>query len=378
MIVYGYGGNELTEYLGKKKDYNVTYDSLLNGVYVEGEMNDASSGEKQRFIDANIEAACLVYELDDYLSYDLETLVVDIFKNYGFDADDDDYMDDLVLKYENDSDVENALRDALEVCAGELFGDEDTMCYYMEEPYKLESSIELNDCASCVCREGNWACSSTCAEDTLYPSDVEDLSLTVLDDGRIKLRWDRAVDDTAVAGYQIHYGKSSVSKAGQTYDTHIDVGNVLTHYFTDLDEGTKYYFSVVAYDLEGSESLSWATEVSGVPTTKDTDPPDVISSESIDSTHVGVEFNEPIVLSTDPLRNFEIVSVDDSGLDLEISEVVLGENSDGIDDTYALLTTKAQENRKYTLTVSGVFDTEGNEIEVNSSMSVFEGTEELY
>ena len=83
-------------------------------------------------------------------------------------------------------------------------------------------------------------------------------------------------------------------------------------------------------------------------------------------------------MSTDPLRNFEIVSVDDSGLDLEISEVVLGENSDGIDDTYALLTTKAQENRKYTLTVSGVFDTEGNEIEVNSSMSVFEGTEELY
>ncbi|MDA1060334.1 MAG: S-layer homology domain-containing protein [bacterium] len=302
MLVYGYGGNELSEYLGEKQNYNVTYDTLMLGEYVEGIM------KKQ-----------------------MKT------------------SDDLA-----------------------------TACYYQQTPYALKQSVEINDCSSCVCTSSNWECTSTCTEDTLVPSDVDNLQLKTLDDGSIKLSWDKALDDIGIKGYQVHYGKSSVKDAGQDYDTYIDVANVLEYTFDKLTEGVKYYFSVIAYDSKGSESVSWATEVSGIPQKVDTQSPTILSTKSIDSTHVGITFSESVVLSADPTQNFEIVAVTESSVVLKILEVKAGSSTASLenasDTDYVILTTSEQEDRTYTITVSGVKDEAGNEIEVGSDMSILKGT----
>jgi hypothetical protein len=89
----------------------------------------ADKPEKERFIDATVEAACMVFEEGADLTdpnVDWETKTKDVFKKHGFPADDDAIMEEISAKYENDEEVQKAVEDALKVCAKELmeaFGD---------------------------------------------------------------------------------------------------------------------------------------------------------------------------------------------------------------------------------------------------------------
>ena len=87
--------------------------------------------------------------------------------------------------------------------------------------------------------------------------------------GQAVLQWDPPIVShyqSMVAGYKIYIGTSS-----RTYNLgSIDVGNVLTHTITNLEENTTiYYFAATWYDANGNEDLSgFSNEVSwsyGIP-----------------------------------------------------------------------------------------------------------------
>lgn len=76
--------------------------------------------EKERFSAATVEATCLVFQSKNIFDPTLETAAKKIYKNYGFNADDDAYMTTLTKKYENDEDIQKAITGALEQCAGDF------------------------------------------------------------------------------------------------------------------------------------------------------------------------------------------------------------------------------------------------------------------
>ncbi len=70
---------------------------------------------------------------------------------------------------------------------------------------------------------------------------------------QVTLAWD-ASDGSA--GYKIYHGTAS-----NNYTSVIDVGTNLTHTFTDLPDGSTYYFAATAYDASHLES-DYSTEIS--------------------------------------------------------------------------------------------------------------------
>lgn len=76
--------------------------------------------EKQAFIDATVEATCMIFEAENIFDPALEDAAKAIYENYGFDASDDVAMEALTTKYEEDEEVSAAIADALNKCAGDL------------------------------------------------------------------------------------------------------------------------------------------------------------------------------------------------------------------------------------------------------------------
>lgn len=66
------------------------------------------------------------------------------------------------------------------------------------------------------------------------------------------LTWDPVIAPT-LAGYRIYYGTTSGSYQ-QPRGQGISVGNVVTYKLLGLSSATRYYFSVVAVDSQGTES----------------------------------------------------------------------------------------------------------------------------
>jgi fibronectin type 3 domain-containing protein len=66
------------------------------------------------------------------------------------------------------------------------------------------------------------------------------------------LTWD-PVNAATLAGYRIYYGTASGSYQ-QARGQGISVGNVVTYKILGLSSATRYYFSVVAVDSQGTES----------------------------------------------------------------------------------------------------------------------------
>jgi hypothetical protein len=64
----------------------------------------------------------------------------------------------------------------------------------------------------------------------------------------VTLAWD-ANNDPDLDGYKVYYGSSSGN-----YSNSIDVGNVLEHTISGLQEGVTYYFAAKAYDTNDNES----------------------------------------------------------------------------------------------------------------------------
>lgn len=79
--------------------------------------------EKERFIDATVEAACMVFDEGVDLTdpdIDWETKTKEVFERHGFPANDDAKMEEIAGKYENDEEVRTAVEAALQDCAGDL------------------------------------------------------------------------------------------------------------------------------------------------------------------------------------------------------------------------------------------------------------------
>lgn len=80
----------------------------------------SAKSEKQRFTDATVEATCMVFEAGNINDPELETKAKAIYKDNGFDVDDEAAMQEIASKYQNDEDVQKAVQDALKECAGDL------------------------------------------------------------------------------------------------------------------------------------------------------------------------------------------------------------------------------------------------------------------
>jgi hypothetical protein len=86
----------------------------------------------------------------------------------------------------------------------------------------------------------------------------------------VTLAWDPVVD-LDLAGYKLYYGTSR-----RSYDQIVDVRNFTTNTVDTLQEGTTYFFAVVAYNTVGLES-DYSNEVSYTPP-----PPGVPTILSVD------------------------------------------------------------------------------------------------
>lgn len=105
----------------------------------------------------------------------------------------------------------------------------------------------------------------------------------------------------------------------------------------------------------------------------DTSGPEVVKVEAVDETHILVNFNETIVLSIDPSKNFMITTSDNPSRELIVLGVKLGVNLEGKTDAAAVITTGPQEDMKYTLTVSGLKDEDGNDVNAQKKSAMFQG-----
>ena len=73
--------------------------------------------------------------------------------------------------------------------------------------------------------------------------------------GSANLSWN-ANTESDLGGYKIYYGTSPRTSSCPSggYANNIDVGNTTSHTFSNLADGSTYYFSVSAYDTSGNES----------------------------------------------------------------------------------------------------------------------------
>lgn len=98
--------------------------SIFVLISCEDPLNKTSEkSEKDRFIDASIEVACMVFESEEALdpSVDWEAKTKEVFAKHDFDVENDEVMNEIAAKYQNDPEVTKALENAMKECAGYLF-----------------------------------------------------------------------------------------------------------------------------------------------------------------------------------------------------------------------------------------------------------------
>lgn len=119
-------------------------------------------------------------------------------------------------------------------------------------------------------------------------------STTVVNGGSLTILW-RANSEPDIAGYYVHLGTQS-----HAYDTKIDVGLTTKYVLTALQDSTRYYVAVSAYDVWENES-DLSLEVTGIPGIKEEIPTEITLLPSfpnpfISNTYLMYELpeNEPI------------------------------------------------------------------------------------
>lgn len=132
----------------------------------------------------------------------------------------------------------------------------------------------------------------------------------------VNLAWDRS-PSVGITGYRIYFGPTSKS-----YTNSVAVGNVTSNLVTGLVAGT-YFFTVVAYDANGIESLS-SNEIMVVP--------------GLATLRIGISANRRAVLTLlGPAgHTYEILAAQTLGAWAVIGTVTIGTNgSVGFTDTNA-------------------------------------------
>lgn len=77
--------------------------------------------EKDSYIQATVEAMCLVFKADNVFDPNLENETKKIYEEYGFNVEDETEMDSISAKYENDKEVQDEIMAGLQECGGDLF-----------------------------------------------------------------------------------------------------------------------------------------------------------------------------------------------------------------------------------------------------------------
>lgn len=223
----------------------------------------------------------------------------------------------------------------------------------------------------------------TVLADTEDPSDVTETTATELN-GAVMLEWNEATDDTGVEGYFVHYGTTAVTEPGQAYDEFVDAGDNLEFTVDGLENGTTYYFSVVAYDAAGNESEAWGPEVEATPSEDgadpgegDTDSPQVSEAEALYKESVKVVFSEAVIIPSLDAQDAFAIENDDTFESLEVLAAEM-DDKDASGRTVILETVEQEEGATYKLTVGvDVEDIAGNPIiSGTSDTAIFEGSGE--
>ncbi len=89
------------------------------------------------------------------------------------------------------------------------------------------------------------------------PNAPTDLVVTATAVGELQLVWVAPAEGDAPTGYKVYSGTAT-----GVYGDPTDVGDVLTYVDTGLDNGTEYFYTVFAYNLDG-DSATGSTEDSG-------------------------------------------------------------------------------------------------------------------
>ncbi|MFA7685745.1 MAG: hypothetical protein WCX95_03010, partial [Candidatus Gracilibacteria bacterium] len=73
--------------------------------------------EKQAFIDATVEATCHIFKAKDLFDPAVEKEAKEIYKKYGFDADNQESMQAIAAKYAEDAEVKATIMDKIKECS---------------------------------------------------------------------------------------------------------------------------------------------------------------------------------------------------------------------------------------------------------------------
>ncbi len=115
------------------------------------------------------------------------------------------------------------------------------------------------------------------------------------------------------------------------------------------------------------------------PEDADTEEPEVTGAEYMDMTNILVNFSETIVLSLTPAEDFEVSVKGSAGAEtLEVTEVVLGENTETGDEDGSVILTVSEmtDGETYVVSVDGVTDEEGNDLNTDADSAEFTVGEE--
>lgn len=77
--------------------------------------------EKQAFIDATIKASCLVFGAENVNDPELEKQVNDVFKEFGFDPENEEAMNAIADKYKDDEEVSQQILAGVQECGKDFF-----------------------------------------------------------------------------------------------------------------------------------------------------------------------------------------------------------------------------------------------------------------
>ena len=112
--------------------------------------------------------------------------------------------------------------------------------------------------------------------------------------GSATLSWN-ANTESDLAGYRIYYGMSARTGTCPTggYPNNINVGNVAAYTFSNLTDGSTYYFSITAYDTSGNESC-FSSQVSKlIPASSDVSAPTVptgLTASAVSSSQISLSW----------------------------------------------------------------------------------------
>lgn len=98
--------------------------------------------EKQAFIDATVEATCHIFKAKNLFDPVVEQEAKDIYKKYGFEADNQEAMQAIAAKYAEDEEVKTTIMDKIKECSAGIPGLEDLQAPPAEEGTPTEEIAE--------------------------------------------------------------------------------------------------------------------------------------------------------------------------------------------------------------------------------------------